>query len=88
MEKKLASRGALVTVCIYFAYFASASSKRTQRTFAVLNVREMWHEQIWAMYNDDFLKPRYTFNFINFKKLLIEKNQDLGSSQQERVLFV
>lgn len=74
--------------CIYFAYFASASSKRTESTFAVLNVREMWHEQRRAMYNDDFLKPQYTSNFIHFKKLLIEKNQNLGSSQQESVVFV
>lgn len=77
-----------MTVSIYFACFASSSSKRTCSTFAILNVREMWHEQRRAMYNEDFLKPEYTFNFINFKKLFIEKNQNLGSSQKESVVFV
>lgn len=77
-----------MTTSIYFAYFASGSSKRTYSTFAVLNTTEMWHEQRTAMYNDDFLKPGYTFNFIHLKKLLIEKNQNLGSSQRDSVVFL
>lgn len=77
-----------MTVSIYFACFASPSSRRTCSTFAILNVREMWHEQRRTMYNEDFLKPGYTLNFIHFKKFLIEKNQNLGSSQQKSVVFV
>lgn len=77
-----------MTARIYFAYFASGSSKRTYSTFAVLNMREMWYEQRRAMYNGDFLKPGYTFNFIYLKKLLIERNQNLGSSQQDSVVFL
>lgn len=57
-----------MTVSIYFVYLASASSTRTYSTFPVLNVTEMWHEHRRAAYNDDFLEPEYTFNFIHIKR--------------------